>query len=98
MVDYLVGGERPDPYVIVEVKGPHGYAQGKTPAVVRVVMSGAALHRGLVVGDGWMNSTPLLLLSLHLYYNSRTPSRPSGRARTSSSWCTTRRPRCWRWW
>lgn len=36
-VDYLMSGQAPDPYVIVEVKGPFGYAQGKTPAVVRFV-------------------------------------------------------------
>lgn len=35
-VDYLMSGQQPDPYVIVEVKSRFGYAQGKTPAVVRL--------------------------------------------------------------
>lgn len=39
-------GERPDSYVLVEVKGPYGYAQGKTPAVVRACLS---------YDDGWVN-------------------------------------------
>lgn len=34
-VDYLMSGQKPDPYVIVEIKSPFGYAQAKTPAVVR---------------------------------------------------------------